>query len=332
VVVNDEGIQISNGGRDSIITGGKVEIERTGRAGDLRIVVDDEQSGVVRIFSDAVVERGQKVTGDVVAVFGSVDCAGDVAGDVVAVFGSVRLQRGASVDGDVVAVGGRLHQEEGSVVNGETVSVGFLPFDGVGMPPLRTLLLLVGVGWVLSMIWGALFAWIFPTRLLRVATTSSRRTAATLVLGIMAIPLMLVAMVLLFVTVIGIPLAILLPPLFLVLSTGGQQAATYVLGCKLMRRRIGEGSNLIAPLAVGNLFVALFFAAGVVLGFGVPAARPAGLFFGVLGGLLQAALGAIGTGAFLLSRLGSRPTDVPRGGEPIPGVGFAEAAAPPAGA
>lgn len=332
VVVSDEGIRISDGDRDtliegddSVIIGGKTNIERDGRHG-LHVTVDDEGSGLVRIFSDASVARGQRVIGDVVAVFGSVDVAGDVTGDVVSVFGSTRIQPGASVNGDVVAVGGRLYQEEGAQINGETVSVSFLPFEW-GVPPIRVVLVAIVAGWLITTLFGALFAWIAPTRMLRVAVTCSRRTAASLVLGLISVPLVLMAIVLLCVTVIGIPLAVLLPLAFAMMSFAGQLVATYVLGSKLMRRRLGDG-NLIPPFVVGNTFVAGVFLVGMFMAVGMPSARPIGVFFVSLAFLLHSALGCIGTGAFVLSRLGSRPADVTLPGDPTASPGPLAAVVP----
>jgi hypothetical protein len=319
VVVSDEGVLISDGDRDTligdtIVVGGRTTIRTTDDHRGFNISVDDDGSGLVRIFSDASVGAGERVFGDVVAVFGSVDVAGIVTGDVVAVFGSVRLQPGASVNGDVVAVGGRLHQEEGSQINGETVSVSFLPFEW-GVPPLNIILGAIAAGWLVTTLCGALFAWVAPTRMLRVAVTCSRRTAASLVLGVISVPLMLMAVVLLLVTVIGIPLAVLLPVAFALMGFAGQIVATYVLGSKLMRRRLGEG-NLIPPFVVGNTFVAAMFALGMALAVGAVSARPFGVFFMSLALLLHSGLGCIGTGAFLLSRLGARPADVTLPGDP----------------
>lgn len=333
VVVSDEGVRITDGDRDTlieandtVIIGGKTTIDSDEHGRGLHITVDDEGSGLVRIFSDASVGAGQKVFGDVVAVFGSVDVAGDVTGDVVSVFGSTRIQPGASVNGDVVAVGGRLYQEEGAQINGETVSVSFLPFEW-GVPPMRIVLIAIVAGWLITTLCGALFAWIAPTRMLRVAVTCSRRTAASLVLGLISVPLMLMAIVLLCVTVIGIPLAVLLPMAFTVMSFAGQLVATYVLGSKLMRRRLGDG-NMIPPFVVGNTFVAAVFLVGMFMAVGMPTARPIGVFFVSLALLLHSALGCIGTGAFVLSRLGSRPTDVILPGDPTASPGSFAAAVP----
>ena len=64
------------------------------------------------------------------------------------------------------------------------------------------------------------------------------------------------------------------------------------------------------PILTGALFVALFFVAGALLATPPGFPRTAALFFSVLGVLLVFCLTTIGTGAFLLSRFGTRPADV----------------------
>ena len=76
------------------------------------------------------------MTGQVVAVFGSVRVNGKVGDQVVAVMGSVLLGPEAVVGGDVVSVGGRVHREGGAEVRrGVTeVAIDELPF-GVHIGP-----------------------------------------------------------------------------------------------------------------------------------------------------------------------------------------------------
>ena len=269
------------------------------------IEVDDEGDAIVRVFDDAYVPAGDRVTGDVVAVFGSVDVEGHVEGDVVAVLGSVHLKPGSAVDGDAVAVGGVVDQAEGVEVGGETVSVGFMPVSW-GIPAISLTLSAVLAGWIASLFLGWLLAMLFPARTVRVAKMASQRTGASLLLGMFSLPLFVAAVFLLFVTVVGIPLAILLPPAYFLLCFAGQMAATYVLGCKLTARPLGSG-GLMLPIVAGTLLVAALFALGALL-FVLPGiARPLALFSVLLGGLMIIGLTAIGTGAFLLSRLGAEP-------------------------
>jgi len=271
-------------------------------------VRNGDGTGIVRLFSDAEVGAGEKVTGDVVAVFGSLRVEGEVTGSAVAVFGTVDLGPSSLVRGDAVAVGGGLREAPGARVTGQTVQVGFLPLT-LGLPGLPVVLATIAFAWLISLFFGWLGAVLFPGRVARVAITSSRRTTASLALGIVSGPLMLVTMLLLMVTVVGIPIAIFLPVVYIAVVYMGQIAATYVLGCKLTRRRLGEGA-IAPPLVAGSLLVASIFGFGAILWETPGVVRTAALFFLLVGCLLLVGLACIGTGAFLLSRAGSRPRDI----------------------
>jgi len=310
VRISDGGITIVRSADDSM-SGHGIVIADSMSNGTLIV---DNGAGMVRLFSDARVKAGDRVEGDVVAVFGSVHIAGEVTGSAVAVFGSIDFERGASVNGDAVAVGGSVSDTEGAHVGGQTVSIGFLPVT-LGLPALPVLLCFIALGWLITLFFGWVFAAIFPDRLARVAVTSSRRTAASLALGVVSGPLVPVVAVLLMVTVIGIPIGFVLPFVFVAMVYAGQLAAIYVLGCKLLRRRLGEGGAL-APVVAGSLLVAVFFVIGAVL-WSVPGTvRTVAVFFHLVGALLLFGLSTIGTGAFLLSRFGTRPRDI--GGAGVP--------------
>jgi hypothetical protein len=282
-------------------------IRRGIESGGGGIEIDDNGTGIVRIWSDAHVEPGKVVDGDVVAVFGSVTVEGEVTGDVVAVLGSVHLKSGAKVEGDVVSIGGGLETAEGVTVHGESVQLGFSPFTW-GLPGVSVLLFAVVAGWLVSMFMGWIFALLFPTGMLRVATVVERRPAASFFLGVLSVPGFIVAMVLLCITVIGIPIGVLLPMVYVLMGYAGQLAATCVLGARLTRRSLANG--LMIPLLVGTLFVALLLGIGSALMAGGSGAHPASLFLTLSGVLLLLGLGTLGTGAFLLSRFGTRPHEV----------------------
>jgi hypothetical protein len=275
----------------------------------LQINLDDGQTGLVRMFSDITVQPDQHVSGDVVSLFGNITVKGEVTGTTVAVMGSIRLEPGSRVDGDAVSVGGGVDQADGADVSGQTVSVGLLPVAW-GMPALPVVLGFTLAGWLSALFFGWLFALLFPTPFVRVAATASRRTAASFFLGLASVPLAILTGVLLFVTVIGVPVAILLPLVYGLMIYAGQMAATYLLGCKFTQRRPGDGRGLLAPLAAGLTFVAVFFVAGALLGTASGALRVGAVFFSLLGVLLVLALSSTGTGAFLLSRFGREPRDL----------------------
>jgi hypothetical protein len=330
VEINGRTVSVTTSRTDSTETGDSAGVTIGGDFEGGPIVVHGNGNGVVRLFSDARVGPGERVDGDVVAVFGSVRVEGEVTGSAVAVFGSLDLRRGAVVHGDAVAVGGGLHEGEGARVSGQTVQVGFLPLT-LGLPGLPVVLATIVLCWLVSLFFGWIAAALFPGRLARIAVTSSRRTAASLGLGIVSGPLMLMSMALLMVTVIGIPLAVFLPLAYIAVVYAGQIAATYVLGCKLTRRRLGAG-GVTAPLIAGSLLVASIFGFGAILWDTPGIIRTVALFFMLVGLLLIVGLSTIGTGAFILSRAGSRPHDIgdgaaPGGAAPVPPAPAAEAPA-----
>jgi len=65
-------------------------------------------------FGDLIVEAGETVYGDVVAVTGDVKVYGEVVGDIVSVFGDIEIYDGAQTGGEVIAPFGRVI-ERGSV-------------------------------------------------------------------------------------------------------------------------------------------------------------------------------------------------------------------------
>ncbi len=311
--VGRHGITVVSSDSESTVVG-------EGAAPRHAIVVDTGDAGLVRVFADATVPAGETIQGDVVAVFGSVDVAGSVAGDAVAVFGSVRLHPGAKVEGDAVAIGGVLDHPAGAQVGGQSVALGFF-LPGWGPPTLRVLLSIVFVGWLGTLFVAWMAALLFPERMLRIGGTASRHTAGSFFLGLLSAPLFVIALVILGITLIGIPFAILLFFIYPLAIWIGQIAASYVLGCKLLRRKPGEG-GLMGPIAMGTLLVGLLFVAGAAFAIPEGPARTLSLFFTLLGMLLMVGLSIIGTGALILSRVGSRSSEagLPPASAPTPAL------------
>lgn len=294
------------------------DADSIGGDGRVRVNVDlphvriegDDEVGLVRVFSDAEVSRGERVEGDAVAVFGSLRVAGEVTGAAVAVFGSVVLEPGSRVDGDVVAVGGTLDHANGAQVGGQSVSIGFLPSGWGGAPATPMLVLLVLIGALMSWVYARVLTWIFPDRMPRIAATAGRQPLGAFGLGLVSVPLLVVFMFLLFVTFIGAPVAVLLLLAYLLASKAGQLSVTGLLGARLLRN--GQPAGMRAMTA-GIVFLTAFYLVAALLwsqqGFG----RTLALFFLLLGVLLSQSFAALGMGAVLLSRFGAR------GGEPRPG-------------
>lgn len=309
----------------------------------------------VRVGGSIHIDSDELVDGDVVAVFGAVRIDGTVTGDVVAVGGSVRLGPDALIEGDVTAVGGTIDRAQGARVVGSIDEVAWggpdirvrgpqfhAPFlDGIGG--------LVGtVVWIILLGAFASLAYLLARRPVermayRVATSPWKSALVGLVAQILFFPVLVLLVILLAVSIIGIPLLLVIPFALVALGLGvlvGFTAVARQLG-GAAEQRFGwqHDSPFIAVLiGVGIIMLLSFFASAL----GV-AGGPLKLFaviLGILGFVAQYAAWTVGFGALLLTRFGTRygwgdvGTETPR--PPAPGTSEAPelppgTAAPPEG-
>ena len=307
---------------------------------------------VVQVGEDIVVERGEHVTGKVFAMGGNITVRGMVDDDVVAMGGDVTLEDGAQVRGDVVSLGGQVHKAQGATVGGSNGTVGGLPrrfWD------FRTMAF-VGHGvQVVSAAMNLLF-WLFVGWIVILASQArSRRVLAKIgespwvamgwgFLGLLSlipatIAIALVA-VLLAVTIIGIPVAVLLllgyaVAVVALLLWGGVLGAT-ALGAWIVGRsspRLGEPtpmrSMVYGVLAMGVL--GLIGPVFKVLGMAIPPAALFGVLLSVVGKAIQCLALLAGLGGALRARAGQvDPIRMPWGPRTAPLGPMGPAASPPA--
>ena len=232
----------------------------------VRVGRDEVVNDIVSIGGDVKVD-GQ-VRGDAVSVGGEAKINGRVTGEVVAIGGDVELGPEAEVFGDIVTVGGRVRREDGSSVLGEVSEVAWDDFDwnfggdwfdgwdgdwfpGVGdRPPFFRL------GKVFEFVQSIIFTFLLIALSGLVLLVAPKgvgrvRSAAASDLGIMFavglgvevffIPVLVIVSLLLAVTIIGIPFAVLVwPAAFIGL------AAAFVFGYA----GIGGGGRRLVPPAL----------------------------------------------------------------------------------
>jgi hypothetical protein len=281
---------------------------------------------IVQMFQDVHVARNQVVDGDVVAIFGNVDVQGIVMGQVVAVLGSVTAEDSSRIGGDVVTVGGTVRSSPTAVIQGQTVAA-------PGIVQTHMARWLPGAAMIASVfffaILGALIALLFPERLVRVATTVSRRTFLSFLLGLLAFPALPVVLVVLCITVVGIPVAVLLLFLFPVAVFMGYVASSALMGARISRQEVTT-PPVWRNAILGLVFVGIFFVVGGVLtnltsgGF----LRVLGVSFLGLGLVIASVSSLLGLGALFLSRLGE-PEREQRSAVPGAAPGLAPGYAPP---
>jgi hypothetical protein len=255
-----------------------------------RIRRGDDGNDRVRFGGNVTVEEGERVDGDVVAIGGAVRVNGIVTGNTVAIGGGLSLGPHSEVEGDAVAIGGGLSREEGARVGGKVVDMpianfdfgrwrwnpvfgrGFpfvLPFAGAaaGLLALMGTLMRVFVLCVLASI-VLLVARDHVERVgARAAAEPLKAGAIGLLAQLLFLPLLIATIVVLVITIIGIPLLVLIPFALLglaVVGVFGFTAVAYYVG-RIVRAQLSWHTDnaylaavtgvvlLVSPLLVARL-------------------------------------------------------------------------------
>lgn len=244
----------------------------------------------VRVFGDVVVDEDEEVSGQVVAVLGSVRINGEVGNQVVAVLGSVDLGPRAIVRGDVVTVGGRLRRAPGSQINGAITEVPLsdvgarvnLPWlDGWGpfyvFGAFRPIARLVGTTFrfvLLSLV--ACLALVVARRAVegsaqRVTDDPVKATLVGLAAWVLFVPMFVLTAIVLAISLVGIPLLILMPfavVAVLAAAVVGFSGTAYAVG-QWVRRRFGIATTSgFADICLGILVILLPLLLGRVVALG----------------------------------------------------------------
>jgi len=287
-----------------------------------------KSSAKVHIGSSIVVGEDELVTDPVVAIGGNVTVLGRVDDDVVAVGGSVRLGPKARVRGDVTAVGGRVDQERGATIGGTVNEVRIGPqfnfkpwhmFDGVwfdGWDAIGSSFRLIGtvmrVSLVLLLV--LLVALIASRPVQRIADRVGRDPWMSGFTGLLAqllfIPVLVVTVVILAVSIIGIPLLLLVPfaiVAFLVAMLVGFSGVALRVG----RWAVGHERPAFVALAVGVVLVSAVALLARTLSLLPVPLWPISWFLALTAFLLEYVAWTVGLGGALLTRFGTRGTSTP---------------------
>jgi hypothetical protein len=290
----------------------------------------------VRFGGDVTVAEDEAIGDDVVAILGSARVDGRVDGAVVAIGGSVHLGPKANVRGDVTAVGGSIERAASSVVSGQIneIRIAKPTFDPLAhMRPWRNwrwfgdtvrnpfggsfdlVGTLVRVG--LIGLFAALMVAVLPAPVRRVADRVAAEPWRSGLVGLAAqllfVPLLVLTVVVLAVSIIGIPLLLLVPFALIVVALAflmGFAGASCAIGRWASRRAGGEVPGLLVSLVVG---LAVVFALTVIARFAGLAGLPVRVVLGtvlVAGFFVEYVAWTVGLGGVLLSRFGRREAAV----------------------
>jgi len=274
----------------------------------------------IKIWNDIEVNEDEEIHGDVVTVFGDALISGKVDGSVIVVLGDLELSETAEVTGEIVTVLGQLDRDEDAIVRGsEFVLDPYLTREFGGLREL------FAGGWLAFLAKQVIFLMVaflvlillavFPSeRLVKVEESLVQNPVTCLAYGVLVALLGHIGLTLLFgvliLTVIGIPLALLL--LLGVIFFGLLAVATVALQvgrwvCRVLNLQWTQ-NWLVALLGLLLLHSLTFI--GALIGFW-HLMTPLALVFGILGLGAKVLVYCIGIGALILSRLGTRSTEVP---------------------
>lgn len=170
---------------------------------------------IFNLGGDVVVPEGNHLSGDAVAILGSVTVKGRVSGDAVAIIGDVRVD--GEVSGDAVAIGGRVIIKEGAKVRGRIVQIGpgmhiNLGDKGINMAVHRNLL---GrffsfhfrfINLITTFALGALTVALFPNQVNLVSDNVDINIGRRVIIGLLTLILLPLLLFMTALTIIGIPL------------------------------------------------------------------------------------------------------------------------------
>jgi cytoskeletal protein CcmA (bactofilin family) len=275
-------------GPDETVTGGLDAF-----AGD--VVVRGTVRGDLNAFAgDVTVAEGGRVTGDVSGFSGSVTVAGVVEGDLSGAAGSVTLTETGRVGGDVAAgagsvtlagavdgnvevgtetliltetarVGGDLRYDagtfrndgrvEGSVVRDRSIGGDVGPGIDVGVPSVVPEFVLGVYALVVNFLLGAFLLVVFPEFTARTTRYARNEPLAAGGIGLMALVGVPLVLVLLLITIVGIPLSLVGFLLFGLLAWVAAVVGRLAVGEWLTQ--LADVENRWASLVVGLLAVAV---------------------------------------------------------------------------
>jgi len=264
------------------------------------------------VGANLVVQADQWVCGDVNVYGGDVTVLGRVSGAVQVVNGNVVVQ--GEVDGNVTTLGGDIHivgdgrvvgkaQAWGGQVYAANAFNGAGPTTPSGQPfytSILTQLLAPDLGslWLSLLFWTCAslgFAALAPQQLEQTRAMARRRPLISLFFGLLMAAVAAISSVILVVTCLGIPIALLLGLVVVIAWVMGTLALGAWVGQWVMRLlRLRRHATILPATVLGTLLLAA-----------VKAIPYVGLALGVV-------IGAMGLGAATLTLLSARRTTPPR--------------------
>ncbi len=340
ISISDEGIKVGvRDGEERVIL--ELEAQELGRALEdleydlellqglpesiaVMLLEDDDRAyvkvrgkDIVRFGKDIHIGKYELVQGDVVCIAGDVIVEGKVRGNVVNVFGDTELHGTAVINGDVVTVMGELTEYNNPHIRGETVNV------AGGAPNIRVPFLSYDTGNLWGVITRVVKFVIFTLLLLMIIYFLPDRMKISsdhvfgsffksLGVGILVLlvgsVVVLILGVVLSITIIGIPVALLLVLSYGALLLLGYFVSALALGRLLCQKFGPNGASTFLCGFMGLFVITLpgFIAAMMWV---VPFLVPIQILLKTIAVFFSFLAVTLGSGALIISKAGTLPLE-----------------------
>jgi hypothetical protein len=326
IIIDDESIKIGDLKIDLIELEELKTIERAKKRAKKVYTVNHD---IVKTGRDIVVEEYEEVCGDVVVIGGDVTVKGTVCENVIAVGGNVLVKSTGIIEGDAVGIGGDVETEPGAIIRGERVGVSFCrpipqvrhllgfptttvirfpPFFG-GFGGLALFVRIIKI--MLFLFLGIIVISIVPKNVTKVKDKIRQDFLKSALVGFVAQILILPIFILLIVTIIGIPVALLVEPLLILVALIlGYTGVSYFIGEKLREGTSLKPETPMMTLVIGILAVECVLLLARVVGIFGHFILPFSWILTFIGWVIWYVAVTVGFGACILTRLGTRPKEV----------------------
>lgn len=272
----------------------------------LTLASGESAESLIAFGCNVTIEQGATVRGDLADFGGNVSLAGTVAGNIFTFGGNISLAETAVVNGRISSMGGNVQREPGATVQGginqnrgnivppaplQPIPINpFTRFFNFGFDLVRGIVTALAFAAL-----GALVVIFAPGATKRVSDAALSKPLNTAGVGCLTLILLPILSLLLLITLIGIPVALILALLSAIAWVFGSIGVGLLAGEKILQAFKARDILPVVAVIVG---VVVLMIVGLVP---------------VLGWLISFIVGLIGLGAVVLTRFGTRPYPLPPG-------------------
>jgi hypothetical protein len=279
-----------------------------------------ESGTIIRFGEPVVVKEDEVVDGDLLSFGGEVTVIGTVSGDVAIIGADLHLLPSGVIKGDIFTFGGAIHQQPGGQIRGQRVGVLPKNFRIYGPFPMvfNQLDNLIAFGipllffLIISFLFMTLAGFFVPRHVERIGEAIETAPLRSLLLGFAALVAALPLFILLCITIIGIPVALIAQPIaYFAAGIMGFAGISFLVGKKI-RRGSGPGSpSPLSKIFIGALIIEGALILAWFLTLGGRAFAPLFWLFYLIGWIVFLTALMAGLGAVIWTRFGIRSVTVP---------------------